>query len=533
MNLFLFWLGLILLALLAYLAFLWWHPRQRSRFQVRLTVLFLLFALLPTVPLIFIVSILATDTADVLLVPEVESALAQSLAALKLQFEDTAARLVQSTPREQVSPELLGHWNFDSYRVWQRGQDSTRLRIAIVREAHAQTNLDLNLPQESWGQRGSSLELLESGDALCRVWRPLAEDEMVMVEFRVAPGVLAAKEQLTRTLRVYNSLSLIKERALQDQLIWSGAIAFVAGLSLLAIFVARRRARVLSRPIEDLIGVTNQVAAGDLQIQSEAHAQDEIGQLIEAFNAMIRDLRVNREKLLAAERLAAWREVARQVSHEIKNPLTPIQLALYRLKQRLPEAMSAQEAVRESLHAIEEELASFKHLAEEFSGFARLPAATLQLEDLNDIVQSTARLYEAETKLELQLAPNLPSLQLDREQIKRLLNNLIKNAREACASSESVIHVATRREGERVELEIADNGPGLSPAARTHLFEPNFTTKRGGSGLGLVMVKRIVEEHGATIVVHSEEGKGTRFIISFASKRSDLAAPRHEISPPN
>lgn len=515
MNLFLLWLFIILLAFSAYLAYLWWHPRQRPRFQVRLTVLFLLFTLLPTVPLIFIVSTLATDTADVLLVPEVESALTQSLTALKLQFEDTATRFVQATPSEQVSPELLARWNFDSYFLWQSTEDSTRLLIAVTRDTSAFAKSETFSPKENWSQRGSSLEILRDGRALCRVWQPRASNEMALVEFRLAPEVLAAKEQVTRTLRIYNTLSLIKERTLQDQIIWSAAIVFVAALSLLAVLVARKRARILSRPLEELIAVTNKVAAGDLHIQSEAQAQDEIRQLREAFNAMIRALRVNSEKLLVAERLAAWREVARQVSHEIKNPLTPIQLALYRLKQRLPEAMAAQEAVGESLHAIEEELASFKHLAEEFSGFARLPAAELKPEDLNDLVQSTARLYETEAQIELRLAPRLPILLLDREQIKRLLNNLIKNAREACTSAPSVIRITTKHEHDGAQLEIADNGPGLSASARAHLFEPNFTTKRGGSGLGLVMVKRIVEEHGATITVQSEEGQGTRFMIDF------------------
>lgn len=528
MNLFLLWLFIILLALSAYLAFLWWHPRQRPRFQVRLTVLFLLFTLLPTVPLIFIVSTLATDTADVLLVPEVESALAQSLAALKLQFEDTATRFVQATAPEQVSPELLARWNFDSYGLWQRAEDSTRLLIAVTRDTSASAKNETFFLKENWAQRGSSLEISEDGRALCRVWQPRAQNEMTLVEFRLAPEVIAAKEQVTRTLRIYNTLSLIKERTLQGQLVWSAAIMLVAVLSLLAVLVARKRARVLSRPLEELIAVTNKVAEGDLHIQFEAQAQDEIRQLVEAFNAMIRDLRVNREKLLAAERLAAWREVARQVSHEIKNPLTPIQLALYRLKQRLPEAMTAQEAVRESLHAIEEELVSFKHLAEEFSGFARLPAAELKPEDLNDLVQSTARLHETEAQIELRLAPELPILLLDREQIKRLLNNLLKNAREAALPAPSVIHISTKAEADRVHLEISDNGPGLSAAARMHLFEPNFTTKRGGSGLGLVMVKRIVEEHGATITVQSEERRGTNFIIGFKIAKSTLiaAAPR-------
>ncbi len=521
MKLFFLWLAVILIAVAAYLAFLWWHPRKRSRFQVRLTSLFLLFSLLPTVPLIFVVSTLATDTADVLLVPEVEAALVQAIAAIKLQSENTGKKFIHGAVREQITPELLARWGFDYYTAWQKQSDSTHTLCAVTSEAILPTDSSFQI-KEVWGQTGSSLSTIVRGDSVlgyCRVWSPRSENEMALVGFALAPEVVSAKEQLTQTLRIYNSLSLIKERVLQEQVIWGAAIAVIAVLCLLAVFVARKMSHVLSRPIDDLISVTNQVAAGDLHAQSKAKARDEIRQLVEAFNAMIRDLRVNREKLLAAERLAAWREVARQVSHEIKNPLTPIQLALYRLKQRLPEAMTAQEAVRESLHSIEEELASFKHLAEEFSTFARLPRANLQLGNLNEIVQATARLYEetaSGARIEVQLAPELPELLLDREQIKRLLNNLIKNAMEACANQTAVIRIATNRADQKVLLEIADNGPGLSAEARAHLFEPNFTTKRGGSGLGLVMVKRIVEEHGATIEVDSEVGRGTRFVLEFA-----------------
>ncbi len=518
MKLFLLWLAIILLAMAAYLVFLWWHPRKRSRFQVRLTSHFLLFSLLPTVPLIFVVSTLATDTADVLLVPEVESALVKAIAALKFQFEDTGTRFIQGVKQEQVTAELLSRWGFDYYAVWQKQTDSTRMILAVARDAMMPLDSAFQI-KEVWGQTGSSLSTIARSDSMlgyCRVWSPRSENEMALVGFALAPEVLSAKEQLTQTLRIYNSLSLIKERALKDQIIWGAATAIIAVLCALSVLVARKLSHVLSRPIDDLIEVTNRVAAGDLNTQSDTKAKDEIRQLVEAFNAMIRDLRENREKLLVAERLAAWREVARQVSHEIKNPLTPIQLALYRLKQRLPESITSQEAVRESLQSIEEELASFKHLADEFSAFARLPRAELKPENLNAIVQTTARLYEETSsgaRLELQLAPELPERLLDREQIKRLLNNLIKNAMEACPRRNAIIRISTLRADEKARLEISDNGPGLSPEARSHLFEPNFTTKRGGSGLGLVMVKRIVEEHGGMITVHGEEGQGTTFVI--------------------
>ncbi len=530
MKIFLFWLLGLLLALVGYLAFLWWHPRRHSRFQVRLTAMFLLFALLPTVPLIFLVSTLATNTADVLLVPEVETAMLQAVAALKAQCEDTGKRFAQAFAGDGFAPEAVLPSGLDYYFVWQRAGEKILLAAAHSRDEGARgQGLSFGEARvgEIWGQTGSELEALRDHSSApsqvempghCRVWLPRGEHEMAILGFAIAPEVMAAKAQLTQTMRIYNSLTLIKEKALQDQLIWGAATAMVLILSLLSVFLARSLSRRLSHPIEDLIGVTAKVAAGDLEAQAPSRAKDEIGQLVSAFNKMIRDLRANREKLLAAERLAAWREVARQVSHEIKNPLTPIQLALYRVRQKFGGMISSQPALQESFQSIEEELSSLRHLAEEFSAFARLPKAQMQMEHLNEIIQLTLRLYDAggeNLRFQLHLDPKLPPRPLDREQIKRLLNNLIKNAKEAAHPQPCEITITTRDDSGGLVLEIADNGPGLTPEMQAKLFQPNFTTKRGGSGLGLVMVKRIVEEHGGTIAAESGAGVGTVFRIRF------------------
>ncbi len=523
MKIFIFWLAGILLALAGYLAFLWWHPRRRSRFQVRLTTIFLLFSLVPTVPLIFLVSTLATNTADVLLVPEVESAMLKAVAALKAQCEDTGMKLAQAFIDSSPGPALLARSGLDYYFKWRRAGEKLH-RVASARRDQVEIAdiFDEERMREIWGQTGSELQELQSSrspaeaSGHCRVWLPAGANEMVVLGYALAPEIIAAKNRLTQTMRVYNSLTLIKEKALQDQLIWSAATAMIMALSLLAVLLARRWSRRLSHPLEDLIGVTAKVAAGDLEAQAQAAAPDEIGQLVAAFNNMIRDLRAHRAKLIAAERLAAWREVAQEVSHEIKNPLTPIQLALYRMRQKLGEAMLAQPALQESFQSIEEELSSLRHLAEEFSAFARLPQAQLQPENLNEIIQLAVRLYEADganVRFELDLDTALPLLLLDREQIKRLLNNLIKNAVEAVQPKRCELNLTTRIESGRIILEITDNGPGLAPEMQSRLFQPNFTTKPGGSGLGLVLVKRIVEEHGGQITVASAPKLGTRFSI--------------------
>ena len=256
MKIFLFWLCGILLALAGSLAFLWWHPRRRSRFQVRLTAIFLLFALVPTVPLIFLVSTLATNTADVLLVPQVEMAMLQAVAALKAQCEATGKRFALTFAGEGFTPEAFSRAGLDYYFIWQREGETLRLAAEHARDARArQQGLAFGAERmgEIWGQTGSELNAWQNhstppSDSIltghCRVWLPRGENEMAVLGYAIAPEVIAAKTQLTQTMRIYNALTLIKEKALQDQLMWAAAAAVVLILVLLSVFLARG----LSRP---------------------------------------------------------------------------------------------------------------------------------------------------------------------------------------------------------------------------------------------------------------------------------------------
>ncbi len=571
MEIFFLWFAGTLIILAGYLSYLWWRPDfpfiknkkgKSGHFQVRLTVLFLLFALVPAVPLIFLVSSLYTSSMEILLVPKIEKSLRQGLEAVKQQLEARAHLFERATREVVLTPELLAKWQTDFCLIWRR--DSVRAQLVSVVGADAnarQRGLGFGVDRilEVWGQTGSELYKLGNngaGDSAaavthCRVWfprhvagnqsltngkpdtllktAPKHNMEMVVISIPVEAALLTAKNELAEAARVYNTLALMKERLLQDKVLWSAAALLIMLLSGFSVYVARRFSHNLSRPIEGLTATMGEVAGGNLHARAGIPARDEIGVLVDSFNQMIEDLRFSREKLIASERLAAWREVARQVSHEIKNPLTTLQLALYRLRQRLPgeddkESVSPhrdadfQKMVGESFQSIDGELAGLRRLAEEFSEFARLPRAEPVPGNLNEVVQMTARLHEASNsermKIHLDLDPELPPRPIDREQIKRLLNNLFKNALEATPPNKRCeVQIVTRHQNARAVLEIADNGPGLALEAQKHLFEPNFTTKREGSGLGLVMVKRIVEEHGGSIEVKSEAGKGTRFRV--------------------
>jgi two-component system, NtrC family, nitrogen regulation sensor histidine kinase NtrY len=224
--------------------------------------------------------------------------------------------------------------------------------------------------------------------------------------------------------------------------------------------------------------------------------------------------------LIRAQRVAAWGEVARKLAHEIKNPLTPIQLSAQRVRKAfLRQAPDFEKVLTESTRAIVAEVEALRTLVDEFAHFARLPAAQPVPTALAELIDQTLMLYDGlfrDVRFERRYAPDLPRVRVDPQQIKRVLINLIDNAVDALAKR-GTIEVATEVDADagRVRLIVADDGPGIPAAARAQLFVPSFSTKRRGSGLGLAVVSRIVQEHQGTIRVEANQPKGARFVLEF------------------
>lgn len=247
-------------------------------------------------------------------------------------------------------------------------------------------------------------------------------------------------------------------------------------------------------------------------------------------------------ELLAAQRAAAWSEVARRMAHEIKNPLTPIQLSAERIARNFRRARAdegngqildiggnGREAddrvariVEECTQTITREVGSLKAMVDEFSRFSRLPRARLEAGDLNEVVRQAVALYEdrlADVRLDVLLAPSLPPVQLDAEQMRRALVNLIDNALEATAHAEgdSRITVATGHDPSRglLLLEIADTGHGIAREDFPHLFQPYFSTRGRGTGLGLAIVQHIINDHGGRIRAEQNRPRGAKFLVEL------------------
>jgi signal transduction histidine kinase len=291
-----------------------------------------------------------------------------------------------------------------------------------------------------------------------------------------------------------------------------GALGIVVVIGL---FVARRTARDLDRLVEGSL----HAARGDLDHRVPVRSNDEVGAVASAFNLMMEDLKTSKDRLVIAERIAAWQEIARRLAHEIKNPLTPIQMAMDTLRKSWrKQHPQFDEIVEESTTTVLQEADRLKHIVAEFSDFARMPKPELTRVDLNEVVRGSLALYQSAVPVKVELDDRAPQLDADRGQLNQMLLNLVENARDAIGPRDNGrIVVATHLAGDRAQLVVEDNGPGVPTDLKDKVFAPYFTTKhaKGGTGLGLAIVHRIVSDHGGRITIGEVPGGGARFTIEL------------------
>jgi nitrogen fixation/metabolism regulation signal transduction histidine kinase len=309
----------------------------------------------------------------------------------------------------------------------------------------------------------------------------------------------------------------------------------VAGTSmLLALAAAAALSARIARPARDLLGGVRRVARGDLDVSVETSDSGEIGDLARAFNRMTAELRASRERLVQAERVAAWREMSRRLAHDLKNPLFPIQLSVETLRKAFESEASAAASpalarlMRESTDTVLDELRRLRKVVEDFGALSRAPRPQMRPTDVNAVVRQVSALYEpraAGVRVETSLAPGLPAVPADRDLLARALGNLVANALDAMPGGGS-LRLRTAAEDGGVRIEVEDTGPGLGAEERSRLFTPYYTTKSGGTGLGLAIVQGIVSDHGGRIEVRSQPGKGTAFALLLPAEmgREMLAA---------
>lgn len=273
----------------------------------------------------------------------------------------------------------------------------------------------------------------------------------------------------------------------------------------------------ISKPLRNLLKYTKIVGTGNLDVRINSERSDEIGELEKAFDKMIADLRQKRDELIRYEKDLAWKEMAKQVAHEIKNPLTPIKLSVQQLYKAFKDgAKNFDEIFNQAYNMITEQIETLNRIASEFSNFARMPERKLELCMVQDVLDEAIQLFTQypDIKINKHYGEEKLIVLADRDELRRAFVNIIRNSVQALGYS-GIIEVSTYRVGNKVQIDIVDNGPGIPDEIAQRIFEPNFSTKSDGMGLGLAIVKKTVDDLGGEISFKTKVGSGTKFSIKL------------------
>ena len=239
---------------------------------------------------------------------------------------------------------------------------------------------------------------------------------------------------------------------------------------------------------------------------------DEIGSLVNEYNQMLVKLEESKEALAEVQKESAWKEIARQVAHEIKNPLTPMRLKI----QQMMRSLDKEDRNYKACISLIEQIDSLSDIADSFSAFAKMPVPKNERFSLDELTQHTAELYQSEsTKLSLDMQDQPLEVYADPKIFSGILNNIILNGIQSVSNGSPEIRISLARKGNKALLSIKDNGSGIPPEVQDKVFTPYFSTKRTGSGIGLAVAKKGIENAGGNIWFETEEGMGTTFNISL------------------
>jgi signal transduction histidine kinase len=317
--------------------------------------------------------------------------------------------------------------------------------------------------------------------------------------------------------------TFVQSPVYREQLLETISYLFGVYLAIFALFIIGTVffSNRLTRPLQIIQSGLNRISQGNMKSRIEVTSRDEIGSLADAYNKMVERLEDARKELVRAEREAAWKEMAQQVAHEIKNPLTPMKLNLQHLQRQLeanPEnVMELKPIIERTASNVIEQIESLNKIASDFSKFAKPVNESLQPVNLTRLVASVANLYMTDQDVSLTLEqPEAPiAVMAAEDELRRALINLIKNGIEAHENGHAEISVQVSRKGNKAVISISDKGSGITEADRDRIFVPNFSTKSSGTGLGLAITKKILEAHHGDVRFESAEGKGSTFTITL------------------
>jgi nitrogen fixation/metabolism regulation signal transduction histidine kinase len=513
----------------------------RSSIRYRLTLAFLFVTLLPSVPIFILSSNLTGKLLETFYRIDITNALNASYDMIRMQEQIDRDDILQKTAvlKSKLKGKTIGKDELVNQLIELNMLDNRIFYLGIFNEDNS-----LILETSALKEKILPENFIESevdNIPIYHLYRP--DRSYIFTRLKWKPSgylILGKRIHLDNSQSVhtivavrnsYEALNLWKEKIPSGARIAIGLFSvFMFGFS---IFFSFLFARKISRPIINLANATQKISTGDTNVSLDLKEEGEMGILIDSFNQMVKDLRAKNEELMHIQRVAAWKEVAQRMAHEIKNPLTPIQLSAERIRKRLeantnPEKLK--EVIIESTETIVNQVRVLEHLVKEFTDFARMPVPTLVNQAVNPIIEESIRLFQESTDIQIEkkLAANLPEVYLDRRLFLGVMNNLIKNAVEAINDQDNnnpkrIIKIESKLERKIVKrvlvIKIEDSGPGLPLELRKKIFEPYYSTKeKHGSGIGLAIVQKTIIDHHGHISVEDSSLGGCQFRIELPLK---------------
>ena len=397
-------------------------------------------------------------------------------------------------------------------------------------------NLDLNFVPAALTDVGGAVQQADGFESLIAQMQKQSEPAEVVktIQWTSDPASAEAFHAIPLTGRRGELLGVLllgsPQRelvVLRRQILKTAAIVALAAI-LMGLLVSWWVSKRITRPVEELANGARDVASGRWETQIDVKGSDEIGQLAGAFNDMTRTLAAQKEKLVQTERVAAWRELARRLAHELRNPLFPMQITLENL-QRAKQLGPAQfqEVFNEATATLKAELANLNSIVGRFSDFSKMPAPQFVKVNVNETLKNAVRLFEPQftavgkpaITTEYFLTESLTEIDADPDLLHRAFQNLVLNALDAMPAG-GTLTLRTSDGGDTVRIEVSDTGKGLTPEECSRLFTPYYTTKQQGTGLGLAIVQSVVADHHGTISVSSDEGRGATFRIHLPKRQA-------------
>ncbi len=529
--------------------------RAPGRIQHRLAIAIVLTALIPLLGAIYLANIALRTTSERFFRPEIGARLDEALGLYQelARAQKTAMRAEATAlaTRPALVEALAAH-------------DEARMKD-VLRGALAEAPDLVSLTIEEDGRQKAAADRGRPPDAerelTLEVRRPIGAgpepgadedvdvDAVLVATFSADKAIYDGRDRLSDFVETY---AKIAERRKADERTYLLSFALLLGLTIaLAIGVGTLLARTVSSRIERLADATRKVGAGDLATRVAEGGDDEVSDLARGFNRMLTDLEANRVRIEYLQRIGAWQEMARRLAHEIKNPLTPIQLAVEEVHQRYTGTDAAyRKALDATLEVVEAEVGTLRRLVSEFSSFARLPRPLLEASDLAAFLREQSELpllvedgAESEALPRVDIAFDLPKgecpASLDRQMLRRVLINLLRNSAHAIRDqgrSSGRIAVRLHRNGDYWLLDVDDDGPGVPPEERARIFDPYVTSKADGTGLGLAIVKKVVVEHGGIISAMNGSLGGARMRLTIpvlGTRAGEAALSPPESDPPS